>query len=286
MKPATTERYAQFQAEVARRRPCVALILGSGLSGLAETLRESLAIRFLEVPGMPSASVPGHRGELVLGWWGDCSVLVFAGRVHFYEGHPWRNVLRPVQVAAELGCKVLLATNAAGGIRDDLNPGDLLAIHDHLEWTYPYFWRRAWPQVRLRSEAKAVGNSIAEFTSVSRPSPYAPELTDLLQRGAQNLGFTIPTGIYAQLTGPNYETPAEIRALRTLGADAVGMSTAREIQMGFDLGMKCAGLSCITNKAAGLSKAPIHHGEVMDVAAMVRDRMIGVLDLFLRETAT
>jgi purine-nucleoside phosphorylase len=203
--------------------------------------------------------VAGHGGRLTLGDWAGKRVLIFEGRLHYYEGHPWRIVTQAVQIAQFLGARNLLLTNAAGGIHDALAPGSLLAIRDHLEWTRPACWR-----------------------SGPRPSPYSPRLLQVLTEAAGEIGFTLPRGVYAAVTGPCYETPAEIRALKIWGADAVGMSTAREIQAGCDLGMECAAVSCITNRAAGLSTTPINHEEVLTTAAAQSQRLADLLEVCLR----
>jgi purine-nucleoside phosphorylase len=163
-----------------------------------------------------------------------------------------------VRVAADLGARALLLTNAAGGIRDDLVPGSLMAIRDHVEWTQPYCWRLP-----------------------TRPSPYAVRLLGLLERASAAAGVRLHQGVYAALTGPCYETPAEIRALRTWGADAVGMSTAREAQAACDLGMEVAAVSCVTNRAAGLSAAALDHHEVLATAAAQADRLAALLEALL-----
>jgi purine-nucleoside phosphorylase len=253
--------FLQFADAARRRRPRVALILGSGLGHVADRLHDAIELPFHHVPDLESPSIPGHRGTLLLGDWADQPVLVFAGRLHAYEGHPWRRVVQPVRIAHELGAEVLLVTNAAGGIRADLDAGDLMAIRDHIEWTRPDCWQRP-----------------------PRPSPYAPQLIERLQQAAARIGFTLPTGVYAQVSGPSYETPAEIRALRAWGADAVGMSTAREVQAGCDLGMACAAVSCITNKAAGLSTGPINHEEVLATACDKRERLAELVGKFLELT--
>ncbi len=239
-------------------RPRVALILGSGLGHLADRLTDAIALPFREVPELESPSIPGHRGALLLGEWAGQAVLMFAGRLHGYEGHPWRRVVQPVRIARELGAEVLLVTNAAGGIRADLEPGDLMILRDHIDWTRPDGWRQP-----------------------ARPSPYCAATHRALEQAASRLGWTLATGVYAQVTGPCYETPAEIRALRSCGADAVGMSTGREVQTGCELGMACAALSCITNKAAGLSAGPIHHEEVLTTAATQRERLAQLVEGFL-----
>jgi purine-nucleoside phosphorylase len=224
------------------------------------------SVPFLDVPGLCATSVAGHRGCVSLGDWAGQRVLLFEGRLHFYEGHPWRNVVLPVQTAAFLGARVLFLTNAAGGIHDVLAPGCLMAIRDHIEWTRPYCWRDPGPG--------GIGPE--------RASPYSSRLLDVLDEAADELGMSLLHGIYAAVTGPSYETPAEIRALKSLGADAVGMSTAREIQAGSDGHMECAALSLITNRAAGLSVDAIHHGEVLTTAAAQSERVADLIEAFLR----
>jgi purine-nucleoside phosphorylase len=238
-----TARFADLADACRRDSPRLALVLGSGMGDVAARLMNPLRVSFADVPGLPAASVHGHRGCVTLGDWTGRRVLLFEGRLHHYEGHAGDVVTRPIHLAAELGAKVAILTNAAGGIRADLRPGVMMALHDHLEWTWPYCWRRPGPG--------------------ARPSPYSPRLLDALGRAAATLGLDLPRGVYAQLTGPCYETPAEIRALRACGADAVGMSTAREVQAGVEVGLECAAVSLITNAAAGLSAGPLNHEEVL-----------------------
>jgi purine-nucleoside phosphorylase len=251
-------------AETARSAPLdAALVLGSGMGPAAGRLREARAIPFATVPGLPAAGIVGHKGRLTLGEWAGRRVLVFEGRVHFYEGHPWETVTASAKLAALLGARVLLLTNAAGGIRDDLGPGRLMTIRDHIEWTRQYCWRLPGPG--------ALGPA--------RPSPYSPRLLALLDAAA---GAPLPRGVYAMVTGPSFETPAEIRALRVWGADAVGMSTAREAQAACDAGLEVAAVSCITNRAAGLSGTPPSHEEVLTTAAAQSERLADLLEEFLR----
>jgi len=259
-----------FSGFVERARvqpPDAAVVLGSGMSGVVERCRPIVRLPFAEVPGLCATSVVGHTGCLTLGDWESKRVLLFEGRLHYYEGHLWRSVTQPIQIAHFLGARVLLLTNAAGGIQDALAPGSLMAIRDHLEWTRPYSWRQAGPG----------------SLGASRPSPYSPRLLQVLSEAAEQLGFALPHGIYAAVTGPCYETPAEIRALKSCGADAVGMSTAREIQAGHDFGMECAAVSLITNRAAGLSAVAINHEEVLTTAAAQAKRLSDLLDGFLRQ---
>jgi purine-nucleoside phosphorylase len=232
---------------------------------VARRLRPACAVPFAEVPGLPAAGVAGHRGRLTLGEWAGRRVLLFEGRLHFYEGHSWDDVTAPVRLAASLGARVLLLTNAAGGIHDALGPGSLMAVRDHVEWTRPYCWRLPGPG--------ALGPP--------RPPPYSPRLLGLLGAAASSAGVELRPGVYAMVTGPSYETPAEIRALRAWGADAVGMSTAREARAGCDAGLECAAVSCVTNRAAGLGGGPLSHEEVLTTAAAQGDRLAGLLEEFL-----
>lgn len=258
--------FAEFESLIQAHTPHVAMILGSGMSGLADRCQVLGRVAYTHVPGMSATSVAGHRGSLALGEWVDKRVLFFEGRLHRYEGHSWEDVVRPVRLAHQLGARVLFLTNAAGGIRDSLGPGSIMPIRDHLEWTWPYAWKRPGPG--------GLGGT--------RPSPYDVHLLEVLERAGKDLRLELIPGIYATVTGPSYESRAEIRALKSLGADAVGMSTAREIQQGRDLGMACAALSCITNKAAGLSDTPINHEEVLTTAKAQAETLSDLLETFLR----
>jgi purine-nucleoside phosphorylase len=253
--------FESLVAEARRRCPRVALILGSGLGHLAERVQNGYEIPFAQIPGMAVPSVEGHRGSVVLGDWAGRSAVVFSGRLHYYECHSWQRVVQSVRIAAELGAKILLITNAAGGIAAELGPGDLMVARSAIDWTRPEWWRQA----EVRGE-----------------QPFSLRLIEALQDAARRIGFTIPCGVYAQVTGPSYETPAEIRALRACGADAVGMSTACEVRAGWELGLECAAISCITNKAAGLGAGPICHDEVLAVAARQREKLSALLEAFLR----
>jgi purine-nucleoside phosphorylase len=244
-------RFADLAEACRRSPPRLVVVLGTGMGDVARRLGDPLRVPFAEVPGLPAASVHGHSGCLTLGDWSGRRVLLLEGRLHYYEGHSWGVVTRPIRVAAELGARVAVLTNAAGGIMAGLEPGSLMAIRDHIEWTYPACWRRSGPG--------GLGGD--------RPSPYSPRLVDCLSRAAASMGLNLARGVYAQLTGPCYETPAEIRALRAWGADAVGMSTAHEIQAGVAAGLECAAVSLITNKAAGLSAGALSHEEVLAAGA-------------------
>jgi purine-nucleoside phosphorylase len=254
-------------AEAARAAPpAAAVVLGSGMGPVAGRLRPVCSVPFAEVPGLVAPSVHGHGGRLMLGDWAGRHVLVFEGRLHRYEGHPWSDVTRPAQLAHELGARAFLVTNAAGGIRSDLAPGSLMALRDHLDWTRLWAWRLPGPG----------------GLGPPRPSPYSARLLTVLGQAARRCGIRLGTGVYAAVTGPSYETLAEIRALARCGADAVGMSTAREVEAAAALGLECAAVSCVTNRAAGLSDGPIHHGKVLTTAAAQAERLACLLEEVLR----
>jgi len=238
--------WIDFQSTVRADPPRDAVVLGSGLAGATAGFDQLATVSYADIPGLVPPSVQGHRGQLAYGQWGGKPVLIASGRVHFYEGHDWPRVTRLVGLVAELGAGSIVLTNAAGGLRDDLKPGDLMAITGHVELLEPGAWKTL-----------ADGDR-----SMSR---YV--------RMAEGL----PRGIYAGLTGPCYETPAEIRALRSLGIDAVGMSTVREVAMAARLGLRIAGVSCITNKAAGLGTAALSHREVEETARTAVSKLSEVL---------
>ncbi|MGE3806072.1 MAG: purine-nucleoside phosphorylase [Gemmataceae bacterium] len=239
-------------------RPEVALVLGSGLGRVAERVDVRQHWPFHAIDGLAATSIETHKGRVALGIWANRRVLLFEGRLHYYEGHDWTTVVEPMVLASRLGVQQVILTNAAGGIRDDLVPGSLMVLRDHLEWTRPYCWREP---------AKA--------------SPYSAPLRERLEEAARVLGIPLTSGLYAAVTGPNYETPAEIRALRSLGADCVGMSTAREAARAAALGLGCLAISCITNRAAGLADTPITHDEVVVNAGSACDRLADLLEAFL-----
>jgi len=254
-------------ADLCRKNPIdAAVVLGSGTNVVADRVEAEMSIPFGGIPGLTGTGVAGHRGQLTLGQWAGKRVLVFEGRLHYYEGHPWSNVVGPVHVAHELGARTLVATNAAGGIHAELNPGSLMVIRDHILWNVPTPWLHPGPG--------ALGPA--------RPSPYSPRLLQVWTEAARALGSELLQGTYASLTGPCYETPAEIRALRAWGADAVGMSTAREVEFAVELGMECAAFSCVTNKAAGLSDARLDHKDVLATAAGQTERVALLLEEFLK----
>lgn len=230
-------------------RPVAALVLGSGLGGLAARLEEARRLDYADIPGFARTDVPGHAGELLLGRLGGRVVLCQAGRFHAYEGHAGATVALPVRAFAGLGIGTLLLTNAAGGIRRSFRPPTLMLLAD---------------QVNLSFRSPLVGHVVdGEERFPDMSAPYDAGLRALAHRVARMAGIRLEDGVYAGLMGPSYETPAEIRMLERLGADAVGMSTVAEVMVARARGMRCLGLSVITNPAAGTTSERLSHAEVM-----------------------
>lgn len=247
--------------------PDVFIVLGSGLGGIERTVRGAEVVPFEELSGMPAASVRGHAGRFVAGRIGAAAVLMASGRFHAYEGHGMDAVALPVRMAACLGASTLIATNAAGGIREDLLPGDLVIVENHLNLMFRN------PLVGPVVEGET------RFPDMS--APYDAALRSVAEGVAQELGIPLARGVYAAVLGPSYETAAEVSMLARLGADLVGMSTVPEVIVARARGMRCLALSMVTNRAAGLSEAPLSHEEVLEVgnrsAGRLADLVSGVI---------
>lgn len=254
-------------------KPKLGLILGSGLGGFADSLERAVVIDYRQLPDFQVASVQGHAGRLVLGYLGQVPLAALQGRVHYYEGHqPWQ-VTFPTRVLGRLGIKHLTVTNAAGGINLGFKVGELMAIVDH---------------VNLSGFNPLVGPNLDAL------GPRFPDMSEAYDRGALQVlreaakseNVALSEGVYASLSGPSYETPAEIRMLRILGADAVGMSTVPEVIVAAHMGLKVTGISCITNLASGISQQKLSHQEVAETADQVKDLFTRLLRRFLAEVAT
>ena len=247
-------------ADVVRERlratsaPTAAIVLGSGLGGLADKIEDVVAVDYADIPGFATPTVAGHSGRVLSGRLGGRQVLAFAGRFHMYEGHPPEAAGLIVRVARALGANVLLLSNAAGAIRRNLRPGDLMAISDHINLS----WRNPLVGPIVPGDER--------FPDMSRP--YDEGLLRLLHAAAARLGIALQEGVYGGLLGPTYETPAEVRMLERLGVDAVGMSTVPEVIVARAVGMRCCAISCITNQAAGISPQRIAHEDVLAVTAV------------------
>jgi purine-nucleoside phosphorylase len=239
--------------------PFLGLILGSGLGAYADSLRERTVIPFSQIPHFPSSTVQGHSGNLVIGKAGEVSLVALQGRAHLYEGYTISEVVFPARVLGCLGVRQLIVTNAAGGINRSFEPGDLMLITDH---------------INMMGTNPLIGPNMDEM------GPRFPDMSEAYDSGmreialeiARDEGLGIRQGVYIGFSGPSYETPAEILMCRTLGADAVGMSTIPEVIIASHMGIRVLGISCITNMAAGILHQKITHGHVMDAAHKVRER--------------
>jgi purine-nucleoside phosphorylase len=244
------------------RAPVAAIVLGTGLDLLAERIDGAVRVPYAAIPGFQATTVEGHRGELIRGTLAGREVLGLAGRFHMYEGHAPHVAAFPVRVVHALGARVLFVSNAAGA------PGDLMIIEDHIN----LMWQN--PLVGALEEGDE------RFPDMS--SPYSPRLVALLREAAGAAGTPVVSGVYAGLLGPSYETPAEVRMLETLGADAVGMSTVPETIVARAMGMEVAGVSLVTNQAAGISGAALSHEEVVAAAAGAASRFADLVTEFVR----
>ncbi len=235
-------------------KPEIALVLGSGLGDFAETSVEIKAtVDYSEIEGFPTSTVEGHKGRFVFGYVGGVPVVVMQGRVHYYEGYPMTDVVMPARLMSMLGAKVLFLTNASGGINASFSAGDFMLITDHISSFVP--------NPLIGQNIDEIGTRFPDMSKI-----YNEELREIIKETANELGIKLQEGVYLQLTGPSFETPAEIRMLRNFGADAVGMSTAVEAIAGNHAGMKICGISCISNLACGMTDQPLTHAEVQECA--------------------
>ena len=236
--------------------PQVALILGSGLGDYAEQVQVEAVLDYHDIEGFPVSTVLGHKGRFVFGYIQNVPVVIMQGRVHFYEGYDMHDVVLPTRLMGMLGAKVLFLTNAAGGMQKGMHAGDFMLITGHISSFVP---------------SPLVGPNIEElgtrFPDMSEA--YKKDLQEIIRNTAKNCGIPLKEGVYVQTTGPNYETPEEIRMYRSLGADAVGMSTACEAMAANHMGMRVCGISCISNLAAGISENPLTHAEIQETADRV-----------------
>jgi purine-nucleoside phosphorylase len=252
---------AKFIEERLTVRPEIGLILGSGLGVLADEIEDAVKIPYETIPHFPVSTVEGHAGQLVIGTLEGKSVITMQGRFHLYEGYPLTAVTFPIRVMKALGVRRMIVTNAAGGVNESFEPGDLMLIRDHLNLTgrNPLIGPNP-PELGVR------------FPDMSEA--YAASLRELAQTVAKEQELRLREGVYAGLLGPSYETPAEIRMLRKLGADAVGMSTVPEVIVARHAGIEVLGISCISNMAAGILPQPLSHEEVMETAERVKETFI------------
>ncbi len=254
------ESAQQIRASLSSTPKEIAIILGSGLGGLVKEMRVDVKIPYKEIPNFPISTVKGHEGNLIEGEFGGKSVLVMQGRFHFYEGYSMKEVTFPIRVLRALGVKYLLVSNAAGGVNREYRVGDLMTITDHIN---------LFPEHPLRGHNyDELGERFPPMTDA-----YSPRLRKIGDEEAEKLGITLKHGVYAGLQGPSYETPAEYGWLRTIGADAVGMSTVPEVIVAKHAGMECFGMSVITNSTATEAEIKTNHEEVQDVGDRVQPLM-------------
>ncbi len=232
--------------------PDVALVLGSGLGDFADGIKTEAVLDYHDIEGFPVSTVQGHKGRFVFGYVGDVKVVIMQGRVHYYEGYKMEDVVLPVRLMKMMGAKVLLLTNAAGGVNRDFHAGDFMLISDHINMA---------PSPLIGENADELGVRFPDMSNI-----YDRDLRDIVRNTAKDLGIPLQEGVYIQLTGPNYESPAEIRMVHALGADAVGMSTACEAVAANHAELKTVGISCISNMACGITDKPLTHAEVQETA--------------------
>ena len=237
-------------------KPEVAMILGSGLGEFANEINIVTTIDYTDIEGFPVSTVAGHAGRFVFGYVEETPVVIMQGRVHYYEGYPMADVVLPTRLMGMMGAKKLLLTNAAGGSNPRFEPGNLMMITDHIT--------AAVPSPLIGPNIEELGTRFPDMSNV-----YSKRLQEVIKAAARELNIDIQRGVYMQFTGPSYETPAEIRAAQAWGADAVGMSTACEAMAARHMGMEVCGISCITNMAAGITKAELNHKEVQETADRV-----------------
>lgn len=262
------QQAAQYIASQTAHRPRVILVLGSGLGDYADQIADADRIPYGEIPGFATSTVPGHKGQLVLGTHRGVEVAVMQGRLHFYEGYRQDEITLPLRVLRLLGAEIVLLTNASGGINLDFAPGDLMLIDDHINFsgTSPL----------MGENDERFGPRFPDMSQA-----YDAELKQTMLRVAAQTGVAMRRGVYMMFTGPQFETPAEIRFARTIGADAAGMSTVPEVIIARHCGLRICAVSCITNMAAGILDQPLTHQEVMETGERVKETFGRLVDGFL-----
>ena len=237
-------------------KPEVALVLGSGLGDYVDEINIEAAIAYEDIEGFPVSTVAGHKGRFVFGYIGQVPVVIMQGRIHYYEGYPMSEVVLPTRLMGMLGAKTIILTNAAGGVNFDYQPGDFMLIKDHIS--------TAVPSPLIGENADELGVRFPDMSDI-----YNRELREQIKEVASELEIKLQEGVYMQFSGPNYESPSEVKMCRTLGGDAAGMSTACEAMAANHMGMRVCGISCITNMGTGMSSQPLSHVEVQETADRV-----------------
>jgi len=262
------EKAKEYICKRAGINPAVGIVLGSGLGNFAERAEIISEIPYEDIPCFPRSTVEGHKGRFVFGKIGNTPVVIMQGRVHYYEGYPMEDVIMPARIMGLLGIKTLLLTNAAGGVNKGFSAGDLMLIKDHISCFVP--------NPLIGKNLSELGTRFPDISEV-----YDRELSGRIKACAESLGTELKEGVYCQLTGPSYETPAEIKMLSVLGADAVGMSTAVEAIAARHMGVRVCGISLITNMAAGISEVPLSHEEVKEAADKAEVKFGALVERFI-----
>ncbi|NMB95986.1 MAG: purine-nucleoside phosphorylase [Clostridiaceae bacterium] len=259
----------KYIKDVSSINPEIGIILGSGLGMLAKDIEDEIIIPYKDIPYFPVSTVKGHKCQLVLGYLSGKPVICMQGRFHYYEGYSMQNVVYPVRIMQMLGVSKLIVTNSAGGINTDFQPGDLMIIIDH---------------INLMGINPLIGKNYDDFGErfPDMTRAYDSQMMDKAAQAADSLAIQLKRGVYAAMTGPSYETPAEIRFLRAIGADAVGMSTVPEVIVANHSGIKTVGISCITNMAAGILDQPLSHDEVMEISTRVKNDFINLMNRIVK----
>lgn len=260
---------ADFIGQRVTVRPRIGIILGSGLGALGDQVQEPVKIGYEEIPHFQTSTVAGHSGRLVAGLLQDLPVLVFQGRLHYYEGLSMEQVVFPVRVLRMLGADSLIVTNAAGSLDPAYQPGELMLIRDH---------------IKMVTDSPLRGPNIDSFGPRfnDMSEPYASDIRELAHRCGRRLGIDLKEGVYCYMSGPSYETASEVRMLNILGGHAVGMSTVPEVITAVHSGMKVLGVSCITNMGTGLLDQPLHHEEIIRIGEQVRTTFIDLLEAVVK----
>ena len=258
--------YESFRAKI-DFKPEVALVLGSGLGDYGESIRLEAVLDYHEIEGFPVSTVPGHKGRFLFGYVGKVPVVIMQGRVHYYEGYPMEDVVLPTRLMKLMGARILFLTNAAGGLNDGFKPGDFMMITDQIA--------NFVPSPLIGPNMDELGPRFCDMSEI-----YDRDLQRVIREAAGSLSIPLREGVYVQLTGPNFETPAEVKMCRILGGDAVGMSTACEAIAANHMGMKICGISCISNLGCGMQDAPLSHTEVQEMA----DRVATLLKKLITES--
>ncbi len=257
-----------LESKLAGFKPDVALVIGSGLGGVAKDIAKPVVIPYSDIPHFPKSTVAGHAGQMIFGELAGKKLMALSGRFHYYEGRSLAEITYPIHVVDALGVKVLIVTNAAGGINPQFKPGDLMIIEDHINFMGVN------PLLGATN-----GNGGMKFIDMTQA--YTPRLREKLDSSAEKLQIPVWRGVYLATTGPSYETPAEIKAFAWLGADAVGMSTVPEVIMARYHNIEVAGISCITNLAAGITNKKLSHDEVLEVGKATQDKLAKLLTEFI-----